>query len=312
MSNVPRKARQKHELAIYHIISRSSSEVLLFRENSDKDYYLMLLKRYSDKYNSSIYAYCLMNNHVHIHLDPKGFDVSKFMHSLNTAYVRYYNMKYERHGHLFQGRFQSKILDSDRYNLAVSAYIHNNPKDIPEYSGKEEDYPYSSYGIYLGKRKDKLNLVNRRFIMGLLLAKSDENFVQKYFELVNHQRQRDKTDELKNQASIKLENEYISGRHVILRNTPPKEILSFVSKRLDHTRGCNLAWKGKQKTINYRAFCAYALRVLSGLTYREICQSISSITISCCSQLCERGYKLLNDSETVYSELFDELVNNAA
>ena len=244
---MPRKARQKHELAIYHIISRSSSEVLLFRENSDKDYYLMLLKRYSDKYNSSIYAYCLMNNHVHIHLDPKGFDVSKFMHSLNTAYVRYYNMKYERHGHLFQGRFQSKILDSDRYNLAVSAYIHNNPKDIPEYSGKEEDYPYSSYGIYLGKRKDKLNLVNRRFIMGLLLAKSDENFVQKYFELVNHQRQRDKTDELKNQASIKLENEYISGRHVILRNTPPKEILSFVSKRLDHTRGCNLAWKGSKK-----------------------------------------------------------------
>lgn len=311
---MPRKARQKHELAIYHVISRSVSEVLLFRENSDKDYYLMLLKRYSDKYNASVYAYCLMNNHVHIHLDPKGFDVSRFMHSLNTAYVRYYNIKYERHGHLFQGRFQSKILDSDRYNLAVSAYIHNNPRDIPEYSGIEEDYPYSSYGIYLGKRKDKLDLIDKSFIMELLMAKN-ENFIQKYLELVKHQRQLDNLDELKKHASIELENEYISGRHVILRNAAPKEILLFVSKRLDNTagyKGYNIAWKGKQKTINYRAFCAYVLRVLSGLSYREICQTINSVTISGCSLLCDKGYQLLTDSETVYSELFDELINNAA
>ena len=179
---MPRKARQKHELAIYHIMSRSSSEVLLFRENEDKDYYLTLLKRYADKYKASVYAYCLMDNHVHIHLDPKGYDVSKFMHSLNTAYVRYYNSKYNRHGHLFQERFQSRILDSDRYNLAVSAYVHNNPKDIPDYSGREEDYPYSSYGIYLGKRKDTYNIIDKSFIMELFHAK-DESFVRSIMSL---------------------------------------------------------------------------------------------------------------------------------
>ncbi len=63
--------------------------------------------------------------------------------------------------------------------------------------------------------------------------------------------------------------------------------------------------------MNYRSFCAYVLRVLCGLSYREICHSITGITISCCSQLCEKGYKLLIKGETIYSDLFDELIDEA-
>jgi REP element-mobilizing transposase RayT len=84
---MPRKAREKYPGAIFHIMCRSISELMLFRDNEDKNYYLRLLKRYKEKYKCSIYAYCIMNNHLHLHLDPKGFDVSKFMHSTNTAYV---------------------------------------------------------------------------------------------------------------------------------------------------------------------------------------------------------------------------------
>ena len=116
---MPRKAREKSPESVYHIMCRSESEFLLFRDDEDKDYYLDLIKRYTDKYKCSLYAYCLMDNHLHLHLDPKGFDVSKFMHSLNTAYVRYYNKKYQRHGHVFQERFQSKILLTDEYNLIL-------------------------------------------------------------------------------------------------------------------------------------------------------------------------------------------------
>ena len=93
---MPRKAREKHNEAIYHIMCRSESEFLLFRESIDKDYYLGLLKKNSDKYKCSIYAFCLMDNHLHLHLDPKGFDISKFMHIMNTSYVLYYNRKYKR------------------------------------------------------------------------------------------------------------------------------------------------------------------------------------------------------------------------
>ncbi len=62
-----------------------------------------------------------MDSHLHLHLDPRGYDISKFMHCVNTAYVRYYNKKYKGHGHVFQSRFESRILDTDEYNLTVSS-----------------------------------------------------------------------------------------------------------------------------------------------------------------------------------------------
>src|SRR5690606_5705141 len=99
---------------------------------------------------------------------------------LNTAYVRYYNRKYNRHGHVFQGRFESRILDTDEYNLAVSAYIHNNPHDISGFSGREEHYEFSSYGIYLGIRKDTYELIDKSFIMGLFNITGDK-FRENYF-----------------------------------------------------------------------------------------------------------------------------------
>ena len=310
---MPRKARQKHEQAIYHIMSRSLSEILLFKENVDKDYFLMLIKRYSGKYNVSVYAYCLMDNHVHIHLDPKGFDVSKYMHSLNTAYVRYYNTKYERHGHLFQDRFQSKILDSDRYNLAVSAYIHNNPKDIPEYNGKEEDYPYSSYGIYLNRRLDQFQIIDKSFVTDVLLANS-KNFKNKYHEFVKSQRltEIDSIPEINEHITTETENEYVSGRNVIIRDISPDRVISYISLRLESSFHKSISWKGKRRLIPYRAFCAYVLRVLGGMSYREICLHMHSITIACCSRLCDIGYELTNNGDKVFSELFDELVSQAA
>jgi len=99
--------------------------------------YLFLLKGYIEKFKCSLYAFCLMDTHLYLLLDPKGFDVSKFMNCLSTAYVRFYNIKYSRHSRVFQGRFPSEILDSSRCNFAVSAYIHNNPQDIKGFQGRK-------------------------------------------------------------------------------------------------------------------------------------------------------------------------------
>jgi putative transposase len=311
---MPRKAREKYPGAIFHIMCRSISELMLFRDNEDKNYYLRLLKRYKEKYKCSIYAYCIMNNHLHLHLDPKGFDVSKFMHSTNTAYVRYYNKKYERHGHVFQGRFESRILDSDEYNLAVSAYIHNNPKDIEEFSGKEETYDYSSYGIYLGIREDTLKLVDKNFIMGLFNTYNEDNFADKYFAFTSLQKDIGTFKELEKKLSSAAENEYVSGRKVILRDLPPSKVISVISSRLMLVEKNSMAMKGSKKLADYRAFCTYVLRVLSGLSYREICAVMHNVTISGCSLLCRRGYNLLNneDQNSVYLSLFDDLLSYAS
>ena len=93
----------------------------------------LLMRLYCKKFECKVLAYCLMDTHVHIQLDPKGWDISKFMHGINLCYAQYYNRKYQCHGHVFQNRFQSKVLDVDEYNFIVSAYIHNNPKCLPDY-----------------------------------------------------------------------------------------------------------------------------------------------------------------------------------
>lgn len=305
---MPRKGRQKHCEAIYHVMCRSISELLLFRDDDDKDYYLGLLKRYSDKYKCSIYAYCLMDNHLHLHVDPKGFDISRFMHSTNTAYVRYYNMKYQRHGHIFQDRFESRILDTDEYNLAVSAYIHNNPHDIEGFNGKEENYKYSSYGIYLGLRKDLHGLVDMSFIMELFNTASRKSFIRNYFGFVSHQRDVGSFKELKKKLSSATENEYISGRKVILREFSPSKIISYISDRLMLSGKSILSSLPSKKLYEARAFTAYALRVLCSMSYKDICSNIYNITISGCSSLCRRGYELSSSKDLPYSHVFNDLL----
>lgn len=302
---MPRKAREKSPESIYHVMCRSNPEILLFRDDDDKDYYLFLLKKYIDKYQCKLYAYCLMDNHVHLHLDPKGFDISKFMHSVNTAYVRYYNKKYSRYGHVFQDRFQSKILNTEAYNFAVSAYTHNNPNKIQGYSGKEENYPYSSYGIYLGLRKDIHNLIDKSFMMGLFNISDEKLFIKRYREFVSHQRDIGSISEI-GKLLTTVENVYISGRKVILRDRTPSKVISFIAESLNIKEKTDLPTKSR-KTHLCRAFTAYALKVLCGLSYKEICEKMCNITISGCSNLCTRGYELLNN-DPVYASLFDQLL----
>jgi REP element-mobilizing transposase RayT len=309
---LPRKAREKHSEAIYHVMSRSISEVLLFREDEDKDYYLKLLKFNAQKYKCSVYAYCLMDNHLHIQLDPKGYDISRFMHGINTSYVHYYNRKYKRHGHLFQERFQSRILDSDRYNLVVSAYIHNNPKDVMGYANRVEEYKYSSFGIYLGIRKDHRRLIDTSFIQGLMGVRKKRNFVSKYQSFVMKQKNVESLKECREYSEKSIEtpeNEYISGRKVVIREIPPTKVIEYISRKLKCPMNNMLMPSGKQKQHEFKAFVAYVLRVLCGLGYKQICENIYNVTISGCSRLCNRGFELVNRDGFVYADIFDELAN---
>ena len=307
---MPRTARFKNCEAIYHIMCRSISEILLFRDNSDKEYYLRLLKRYKDKFKCRIYSYCLMDNHLHMQLDTQGFDVSKFMHCVNTAFVRYYNTKYERHGHLFQDRFKSKILNSDQYLLAASAYIHNNPKDIG-YEGKEELYQYSSYGIYLGIRQDSLDLIHPDFIMSIFDEQDINSFSKRYYEFVSHQRDVGSPIDLRATLDAPSENTYVSGRNVIIRDIPASKIISYISDWFMAHNPAGIITKSKRNLINLRATTAYCLRVLGDYTYKSICNNMHNMTVSGCSRLCDKGYSLFS-KEPLYGQLFEQLIELAA
>ncbi|HHW30795.1 MAG TPA: transposase [Clostridiaceae bacterium] len=290
---MPRIARKKSEDAMYHVMSRSISEVDLFQCDEDKNYYLLLLKKYKEKYHCRIYSYILMDNHVHIYIDPCGADISSFMQSLNTAYVSYFNRRYNRHGHLFQGRFASAIVDNISYILKLSAYIHNNAKDLPGYFGKEELYKYSSYGIYVGLMEDTHEIVDTEYI--LKLFSSDKDLAQqKYKTFVQSMKDTDFMEEIdENIIKAYTENEYKSEKRYIVRTRKPDELLHRIGEIL----GEKLSWKLRSKycseTKKVRAFVIYVLRVLCGYTYKDLCDYIGNISISGISRLSNEGFNLL-------------------
>ena len=304
---MPRVARKKSSEALYHIMCRSISEVDLFASGEDKLYYLKLLKRYCEKYHSSIYAYCIMDNHVHLYINPRGVDVSTLMHCLNGAYVSYFNRRYKRHGHLFQGRFASCMVTNDTYSLTLSSYIHNNAKDIPGYSGREEEYPYSSYGIYTGSRKNTDGFVDTQFILQQF-SRDQSSARKKYRAFVSSMRNTGIMKEI--DADIMqayTENEYRSEKKHISREKNTDVIVERLCMMLGETRSRDLMLKYRRDKSSLRAFTAYVMRVLCGCTYKQICEIIGNLSLSAVVRLTGEGYRLYKE-EKRYNEAFTALI----
>ncbi len=90
-------------------------------------------------------GFCLMPNHFHLivkELDEGG--IAMYMQRILNAYTKYYNTKYQKSGHLFQGPYKAVHIEDDKQLLYLSAYIHRNPRELKGWSGKEKEYPWSS------------------------------------------------------------------------------------------------------------------------------------------------------------------------
>lgn len=144
-----RKARQLSSTGTYHAIVRGTNRQDLFLEEGDRRYYLALLRGFKAETFCSILGYCLMDNHVHLLVKEQvAGQIGRLMHRLGTTYAIWFNQKYERVGHLFQGRYASEAIESDRSLMAVLRYIHQNPMK----AGLPNDCAarrFSSHGAYL-------------------------------------------------------------------------------------------------------------------------------------------------------------------
>ena len=106
-----------------HVIQRGNNRQACFFVKEDYLVYLDKLKEYSRKCEVAIHAFVLMTNHVHLLLTPEDTDgVSRLIQSLGRCYVRYVNLRHERSGTLWEGRFKSCLVDSENYFLTVSRY----------------------------------------------------------------------------------------------------------------------------------------------------------------------------------------------
>ncbi len=144
---------------IYHIILKGIDGHDIFYDNKDKDFFLKQIQITKQTFNYIVYSYCLMSNHVHLVIKCKNELLSKAIQSLSIRYVSYFNKKYERTGHLFQGRFKSKSVENQKYFLELCRYIHRNPEKAG--IALTQNYEWSSYKEYLGETK----IINKNVLL---------------------------------------------------------------------------------------------------------------------------------------------------
>lgn len=154
---MPRKPRIMSSTGIYHVILRSVNQHIIFEEDSDYQQFLFSLSDCMKKYDIQIYAYCLMDNHIHLLIRSLPDVLASFFQSLGSRFVRWYNNKYYRSGHLFQDRFYSVAIENDNAFLSVLIYIHNNPvkANICLYPS---EYRWSSFNAYYGAKNPLVNV----------------------------------------------------------------------------------------------------------------------------------------------------------
>lgn len=177
--------------AVYHVIQKGNSGQNIFIDDTDRWHFLKLLLKAKGEFPFSLYCYTLMANHFHITIEMINIPISKIMQFIEGSYAMYFNKRHARHGHLFQGRFKDIIVEKNTYLLELSRYIHLNPVKAGLVALPEQ-YFWSSYSIYLGRRKDFL--VDTKFILDVFDTEYGNNAGSGYKRFVE-----DNLEEIYNQ-----------------------------------------------------------------------------------------------------------------
>ena len=153
MARLPRLTLPGHP---HHVIQRGNNRQAIFASTADYQTMLDLLDENARKFNVAVHAYVLMGNHFHLLATPETADgLPQMMQAVGRRYVRYFNDKQKRTGTLWEGRYKSTLIQTERYLLACMAYIDLNPVRA-DMVAQAKDYPWSSHAHYVGTRIDKL------------------------------------------------------------------------------------------------------------------------------------------------------------
>lgn len=166
---MPRKSRKLIGNAFAHSMVQGINREYIFENDIQKNKYRRLIKKYSQKYNVLIIAYCIMDNHTHLLTYTENIEnLSLFMKEINTGYAIYYNKSNKRVGYVFRNRFSSKPIYNQEYLLRCIKYIHMNPVKAG-ICKNEGDYNFSSYKDYLNENE----IINSKMLKSVLDKKEE-------------------------------------------------------------------------------------------------------------------------------------------
>ncbi|MFV8826364.1 transposase [Alkalihalobacterium sp. APHAB7] len=145
---MPRKQRVWYPGAVLHIANRGNRKLPIFHDEKDYMQFLQLMETARQRHPFYLHAYCIMSNHYHLLLEAIDESPALAMHFLNVSYAKYYNDRYLQSGHVFQGRYYSKLAPAIDYILDASKYIHLNPVEAG-ITRNPADYRWSSCAAYI-------------------------------------------------------------------------------------------------------------------------------------------------------------------
>lgn len=140
----------------HHVIQRGNNRQAIFKDKADFEFMLQLLLEYCRSFKVDVHAYVLMDNHFHLLLTPHSDNgLPQMMQAVGRRYVQYFNRRHGRTGTLWEGRYRSTVVQTERYLLACMVYIDLNPVRAGMV-GQASDWLWSSYGSNAGMRQDRL------------------------------------------------------------------------------------------------------------------------------------------------------------
>lgn len=211
---------------LYHLYNRGTEKRKIFMRRNDYDRFLVLLylcnstkpvrlddfpqgrtlRKVFMEFNrgeslADLCAYCLMPNHFHLLVREKTEGgISRFMQKLMTGFTMYFNIRYERPGALFQGKYKATHVNDDQYLKYLLSYIHLNPIKLIEPKWKEtgianrsraekwlENYQYSSWLDYCGKDRIERRILNMNALEEYYDYKTPSNFRKSVTEWLDYQ-----------------------------------------------------------------------------------------------------------------------------
>lgn len=249
---MPRGARRKSSMGIYHAILRGINKQRIFEDNKDYKKFLYKLEDCKKKSGYEIYAYCLMNNHVHLLVKEGHEDLGTTFRRIGASYVYWYNWKYNRRGHLFQDRYRSEAVEGTRYFLTVLRYIHQNPLKAGIVK-KIADYPWSSLQEYIGEQK----ICSTSFALSLFSGDKEKALEQ--FKEFNFSQNEDQCMEYDDNGRLN-DLEAAEIIKMISGARSPLEIQNFVKEKRD----------GIIKMCRYEGLSIRQIERLTGISFGVI------------------------------------------
>ena len=311
-----RPLRIEYPGALYHITSRGNERRNIFLDDADRMKFLEILKDYHDRFGILIHSYVLMNNHYHLILEtPKG-NLLKVMHAVNSNYTGYFNRRYERTGHLFQGRYKGILVDKDEYLVGLSIYVHLNPVRARMVE-KPEQYRWSSYPSFIDKAKEHKWL---EYSWVLTKFGKDKKTAQRKYSEVTEKRMNEKMkspmkdvcgqvilggDNFIENIKVLLKGKSIScdipERKRLMKNPSADEIISKVAETF---KVSDEQIRNKQSRNNMaRKAAIYLVQRYSGLSNLEISKLFGGLHYSAVSKASARLRSELEQDKRLFKTL---------